>query len=377
MAYLDHCATTPIDDRVLAAMLPWFGARAANASGADHLRSIHAADAVHEARERVAASIGAAATGIVFTGGATEAVCTAIRSALRDAPGRSVVATAIEHRVVADAVAAYGGRLVTVPVDRDGRPDLEALAAALRSHDAALVAAMAVNNELGTVLPVPAIGRLARDAGVPLLSDLTQAVGRVAVDVRAMGVDYAAFAAHKLHGPPGVGALFVAAGRTLEPLLPGTQEDGRRGGTINLPGVVGFGVACDLAVAAVEFEAARCAALRDRLERSLLAELDECWVNAADAARVAQVSSVGFRGVDARTLVRDMADVAVSTRSACSARSAEPSHVLRAIGLSDDDAFSCVRFCLGRDTTEADVDLAIERTLASVRKLRRVLGRGA
>lgn len=375
MPYLDHCATAPIDERVLAAMLPWFGAQAANASGGDHARAIRAADALDHAHERVAAAIGARAGELVFTSGATEALGTAIRSALGAAPPRvTVVATAIEHRAVTDAIATWGGRIVTVPVDRAGRPDLDALATSLRGGDVALVAAMAVNNELGTVLPTQEIGRLARAAGVPLLCDLAQAVGRIDVDVRALGIDYAALSAHKLHGPPGVGALYVAAGGRFEPLLPGSQEDGRRGGTSNVPGAVGFGLACELAVGQLQTQAARCGALRDRLERALLDALDDVWVNAAGAPRVPHVASLGFRGVDARALVRDMADVAVSTRSACSSRAAEPSHVLRAIGLSDDDARSCVRYCVGRDTTDADVDLAIERTIASVRRLRRALG---
>lgn len=378
MAYLDHCATTPIDERVLAAMLPWFGARAANASGADHGRSIRAADAVDVARGQVAALVRARDREIVLVSGATEALCTVLRSAIgRCAGRRRVLASAIEHRAVLGGIGAYGGTPCTIPVDRDGRPELDALRSALRQGDVALVAVMAVNNEIGTVMPVGAIGRMAREAGVPFLCDLTQAAGRIDVDVHAIGVDYAAFCAHKLHGPPGVGALFVATGRPIDPLLPGSQEDGRRGGTTNVPGAVGFGVACELASALREAQADRCAALRDRLERTLLAELDDTWVNGAGAPRAPHVSNVGFRGVDARVLVRDMADVEVSTRSACSSRATGPSHVLEAIGLPADDALACVRYCFGRDTTDADVDHAVERTIASVRKLRRVVGRRA
>jgi cysteine desulfurase len=238
------------------------------------------------------------------------------------------------------------------------------------------------NNETGIIHPVGHAARIAHEAGATFFCDLTQAAGKLPIDVRALGIDLAAFSAHKLYGPKGVGALFIRGGEPkidLEPLLlGGGQESGLRAGTLNVPGIVGFGEACRIAREAITEEVPRLAAMRDRLEREILATLSDVTINGDVEHRLPNTSSLCFHGVDARTLIRDMDKVAVSTRSACSSGKQGPSHVLKAMGLSDDDAYSSIRFSLGRFTTEDEIDYALDRVIQSVRKLRalRSLGGG-
>ena len=255
-----------------------------------------------------------------------------------------------------DAVQVY-----YLPVDSSGSIPSRALETCLELEAAAL-ALMIGNNEIGSIHPLREAASIARARNVCVFSDITQAVGKIPVDVHAEGIDLAAFSAHKIYGPKGIGALFIRDSG---------QERGSRTGTLNVPGIVGFGEACRLAKHELADEAQRSEKLRDKLEQGLLAELPDVWINGDRRNRLPNTSNIGFRGVDARTLIRDMHDVAVSTRSACSSGSAGPSHVLKAIGLTDDEAYSCVRFSLGRFTTKEEIDYAVENVITSVKKLRR------
>jgi cysteine desulfurase len=262
-----------------------------------------------------------------------------------------------------------------MPVDRGGRIDLEELARALKAGETGLVALMLANNDTGTVQAVRKIADMAHDAGALFFSDLTQAAGKIPVDVRREGIDLAAFSAHKMYGPKGVGGLFIRGGEPrieLEPLIVGGgQERGVRGGTLNVPGIVGFGEACRIAQLEMTQDAERVGQLRDKLEAALLAELPDIWINGDRDNRLPNTGNIGFAGVDARTLIRDMHDIAVSTRSACSSGNHGPSHVLKAMGLTDEQAYSCVRFSFGRFTTEEEIDYTIRKVIASVTKLRK------
>jgi cysteine desulfurase len=234
---------------------------------------------------------------------------------------------------------------------------------------------MAANNEIGTIHPIDEIARLAHAAGAIFLCDITRAVGKMPIDARADGIDIAAFSAHKMYGPKGVGALFIRGGEPkieLEPLiLGGGQERGLRGGTLNVPGIVGFGEACRIAQLEWKPEMERVERLRNRLEHTLMAELPAIWINGDRENRIPNTSNIGFVGIDARILIRDMHDIAVSNRAACSSGHSGPSHVLKAVGLTDDEAYACIRFSLGRFTTEDEVDYAINKFIASIHKLRR------
>jgi cysteine desulfurase len=255
-----------------------------------------------------------------------------------------------------------------------GRVQSETLVAKFEA-ERAVVALMLGNDEIGNIHPVREIAAIAHNLDCVVFSDITQAVGKIAVDVRAEGIDLAAFSAHKLYGPKGVGALFIRAGDPkvdLQALIVGGgQERGLRAGTLNVPGIVGFGEACRIAKWEMKDETERVRKLRDKLENTLLTELPDTWINGDKKNRLPNTINIGFRVVDGRTLIRDMHDIAVSTRSACSSGSAGPSHVLKAMGLPDDEAYSCIRFSPGRFTTEEEIDYTIEKVISSVRKLRK------
>ncbi|MBV9928150.1 MAG: cysteine desulfurase [Acidobacteria bacterium] len=374
--YLDYNATTPVDARVFARMAPYFTAAFGNAASRDHAFGWDAAAAVDEARYHVASLINARPGEIVFTSCSTESINLALKGVARGGAGRAVVTSVVEHEAVlsacrqveADVEVSYLG------VDGAGRLDLGELAESVGSKATRLVALMFANNEIGNVNPIRQASKIAHDAGALLFTDATQAVGKVPVDVRADGVDLAAFSAHKIYGPKGVGALFIrggASGTKLEPLIAGGgQERGVRGGTLNVPGIVGFGEACRIARLEMGEESERVGRLRDGLEEVLLKELPDVHVNGDRGGRLPNTSNITFDGVDARSLIRHMKDVAVSTGSACSTGSADPSHVLKALGLNNEQAYSSVRFSLGRFTTEAEIEHAVERVVSSVRKLR-------
>jgi cysteine desulfurase len=377
--YLDHHATTPVDARVLDAMLPYFTERFGNAANRHYRQGWEADEAVEAARGQVAALLGARAREIVFTSGATEANNLAIVGACRALAdrGRHVVTVATEHKAVLDtchALGAEGWRVTVLPVDREGLIDPSAVADAL-TPETALVSVMAANNEIGVLQPVAEIGTLCRARGVVFHTDAVQAVGKVPFDVDAAHVDLASVTAHKMYGPKGIGALYVRRGRPrveLEPLVHGGgQERGLRSGTLNVPGIVGFGAAAAIAAAGREAEAARVGALRDRLLAGLRAELDGVQVNGSLAARLPHNLHVSFAGVDGEALITSVVEqVAVSSGSACASGSQEPSHVLKALGLGRDAAWGSIRFGLGRATTGADVDLAVQVVVGAVRRLR-------
>lgn len=374
--YLDHQATTPLDPRVLEAMLPWLTGGFGNAASRQHAYGWAAESAVAAAREEIAAALGAEPREVVFTSGATESNNLAILGAARAAraKGSHVVTSAAEHRAVLDpcrALEAEGFTATVLAPDGTGRVSADAVAGALTERTV-LVSLMAANNEVGTLNPVAEIAALCAERGVPFHTDAAQAFGKVPFDVRS-GVALASLSAHKLYGPKGVGALFVRA-RPRVALAPivhgGGHERGLRSGTLNVPGIVGFGAAARLARRELETEGPRLAALRDRLEGAIRGALDGVTLNGHLADRLPGNLSLSFAGVDGDRLIGSLRDLAVSSGSACTTALAEPSHVLRALGVPETLAKATVRFGLGRFTTEAEVDFAAETVVATVRRLR-------
>lgn len=365
--YLDYNATTSVDERVLYRMLPYFSERFGNAASRDHSFGWDAAEAVDEARDHVAALINAQPQEIFFTSGATESISCALQRVTGLRKPCRLITCLTEHEAVLETCRALemsgAIQIDYFPVDGSGRIQSQALTTCLEL-EAAVLALMIGNNEIGSVHPLREAASIAHTRNACVFSDITQAVGKIPIDVYAEGIDLAAFSAHKIYGPKGIGALFIRGGG---------RERGPSSGTLNVPGIVGFGEACRLAKRELQGEAKRVEKLRDKLEQTLLAEIPEVWINGDKQDRLPNTSNIGFRGVDARTLIRDMNDIAVSTRSACTSGSAGPSHVLKAIGLTDDEAYSCIRFSLGRFTTEEEIDYALERVIASVKKLRQTL----
>ncbi len=376
--YLDYHATTPVDERVLDAMLPYFTKEFGNAASVTHEYGRRAAEAVERARQQVAALIGAEPREIIFTSGATEANNLAIKGAawmLR--PQRThIVTTAVEHHAVLDPckrLAREGWELTVLPVDQYGLVDPDDLRRALRP-DTALVSIIAANNEIGTIQYMEEIGRICREHGVLLHTDATQAVGKIPVDVRRWNVDLLSCSAHKIYGPKGVGALYVRRGRPpvrLAPLLDGGgHERGLRSGTLPVPLVVGFGVACELCAQYLDEEARRVACLRDRLQQAILERLDEVYLNGHPERRLPGNLNLSFAYVDGEALLMSLGDIAVSSGSACTSATPHPSHVLEAIGRSEDLARASLRFGLGRWTTQEEIDYAADRVVATVHSLR-------
>jgi len=378
--YLDYNSTTPVDNRVVEKMLPLFTHRMGNPASRDHAFGWDAADAVEEARSHVARLINARPNEVIFTSGATESINWGLSGVIAARPARQLLTAVTEHEAVLETCRRIGTatpsiRVDVLGVDPLGRVDPDSVATGCTVGETACVSLMLANNEIGTIHPVTRFARAAHSAGAVCFSDLSQAAGRIPIDVHQLGIDLAALSAHKLCGPKGVGALFVRGGEPaieLRPLIVGGgHERGLRAGSLNVPGIVGFGEACRIATVEMRQESQRVEMLRDRLESALLAELPDIWINGDANNRLLNTTNIGFRAVDARALIRDMHDIAVSTRSACSSGSAGPSHVLKAIGLSDDEAYSCVRFSLGRFTTGEEIDYAIEKVITSVGKLRR------
>jgi cysteine desulfurase len=378
--YLDHHATTPLDPRVLEAMRPYLEEEFGNASSATHAWGWRAEAALEDARERLAAAIGARdPSELVFTSGTTESDNLAIQGVLRVTRQHRdhVVTTAIEHPAVLDTCRALereGFAATVVPVDATGLVDPDAIARAITPRTA-LVSVMAANSEIGTLEPIDAIAAVCRERGVPLHSDAAQAVGKIPVDVSKTGVDLLAFCAHKLYGPKGIGALYVRSGRPrvrLQPILHGGgHERGRRSGTVPVFLAVGFARAVELCMADLAQEAARQAALRDRLLERLRKGLDGVHLNGHPTRRLPGNLNVAFEGVAADALLVALHDVALSTGSACASGRSEPSHVLRAIGLPPALARGSVRCGIGRGTSEADIDRAADRLVVEVARARR------
>jgi cysteine desulfurase len=374
--YLDYNSTTPIDPRVLEAMLPFLSTKYGNPASRDHAFGWDAAEAVEDARHHVANLINAKSREIVFTSGATESINLVLKG-LRRSSRRAIVTAVTEHEAVLGScrqLETTGIEVTYLPVDGAGHVDPVQVEDVARKRDT-VIALMAVNNEIGTTTSLVPIVTLARSTGAVVFTDATQAIGKFPIDVRDIGVDFAAFSAHKVYGPKGVGALFVRGGAPesgVEPLIAGGGQEWKlRGGTLNVAGIVGFGEACRIAQLEMHDDVERMRRLRDRFEEALLAALPDLRMNGDPLHRIANTSNVTFVGVQARTLLRDMYFVAASTSSACSSSSAGPSHVLKALGMTDDEAYSSVRFSLGRFTIEAEIEFALDRIIESVRRLRR------
>jgi cysteine desulfurase len=372
--YLDHHATTPLDPRVLDAMLPCLTEVFGNPHSAQHAYGWAAEAAVDQARREVAALIGALPEEIVFTSGATEANNLAIRGVVTQGVARRhVVTCATEHPSVLETCSTLRGagfEVTELPVQADGLLALDRFREALRP-DTALVAIMTANHEIGLLQPIAEIARICREHGVLLHTDAAQAAGRMPLDVRALGVDLMSLSAHKLYGPKGIGALYVRRGVRILPLFAGgAQERGLRPGTLPTALCVGFGAACALARQELAAAAARIRELRDRLYRGLREAAGDLRLNGAAEPRLPNNLNVCLPGIDALDLLAELPELALSTGAACASGSQEPSPVLRALGLSDEDIYASIRIGLGRTTTEREIDLAIERLAAALRRLR-------
>lgn len=375
--YMDCHSTTPVDPRVLEAMLPYFTERFGNAASRSHSFGWRAEEAVEEAREEVARLVGATAREIVWTSGATESDNLAVKGVARfhAGKGRHLVTTAIEHKAVLDSMAALsreGFEVTILPVSGEGIVDPESVRAAIRP-DTVLVSVIHASNEVGTVQPVEEIGRITRERGVLFHTDAVQSLGRIPFDVESAGADLVSLSAHKMYGPKGVGALYVRRrprARLVAQIDGGGHERGYRSGTLNVPGIVGFGKAAALAREEVPVEAPRILALRERLRRAILAGLDRVVVNGSLDRRLPGNLNMSFEHVEGEALMIAMKDVAVSSGSACTSASLEPSYVLRAMGVPDDMAHASIRFGLGRFNTEEEVDHVARLVVEKTRRLR-------
>ena len=378
--YLDHHATTAVDPRVLEAMLPYFGPKFGNAASRTHRFGWEAEKAVERARGQVAALIGAQPREIVFTSGATEANNLALKGvveASRDR-GNHLISMTTEHRAVLDPILRLerqGLRVTLLAPDSGGRIDLDQLRDAFRP-ETVLVSVMAANNETGVLQPVDAIGTICGERGVPFHCDAAQASGKVPVHVEAQQISLLSLSAHKIYGPKGIGALFLRRRSPRVPLAAqmdgGGHESGFRSGTLNVPAIVGFGAACEIAATEMSAESARVSLLRDRLQARLLSELEGVTVNGSCKDRLPGNLNLRVAAVDAAALLLALPEVALSTGSACSSATAGPSHVLLALGLSAAEARSSVRIGLGRFNTGEEVDFSADRIIEAVRRLRQL-----
>ena len=378
--YMDYHATTPVDPRVVEAMLPFFTEKYGNAASRSHAFGWESETAVDEAREQVAGIIGAGAKEIIFTSGATESNNLAIKgaAAMYKKKGNHIVTQATEHKAVLDTcqrLASEGFEISYLPVNRYGRVTGEHVAEAIRP-DTILVSVMYGNNETGTIQPIHDIGVVCKARGVFFHCDATQAVGKVPIDVEVNGIDLLSLSAHKLYGPKGVGALFVRRKdprvRLMAQMDGGGHERGYRSGTLNVPGIVGLGAACEIARQELIEEGNRLSGLRNRLERTIIDNLGRVFTNGDVHHRLPGVANLSFADADGASILRSLDDVAVSSGSACTSASMAASHVLRAMGLDDELAYNSIRFSLGRFTTEADVDYVTEKVIRVVRSLRGV-----
>ena len=376
--YLDHNATTPCDPRVVEAMIPYFTNNFGNAASRNHPFGWQAEEAVDYAREQVAKLIGADPKEIIFTSGATEADNLAIKGVyeMYASKGNHIITCNIEHKAVLDTckhIEKEGGEVTYLKVKDNGLIDLAELEAAIKPTTI-LIAIMYANNEIGTIMPMKEISAIAKKKGVLVFSDATQAVGKIPVDVNKDGIDLMAFTAHKMYGPKGVGALYV---RRKNPRVKvtaqmdgGGHERGMRSGTLNVPGIVGFGKACEICLNEMEEETARVSKLRDKLQTELL-KVEESYLNGDKEHKLPHVTNISFKYVEGEGLLMGFnKNIALSSGSACTSASLEPSYVLKALGLGDDLAHSSLRFGLGRFTTEDQIDYTVEQVTNTVNKLR-------
>ena len=379
--YLDNHATTPVDPRVLDAMLPFFAQKFGNASSKNHAFGWEAEAAVDSAREQVAKLIGASSPReIVFTSGATESDNLAIKGvaqAYRER-GNHIVTCTTEHKAVLDScktLEKQGFKVTYLPVQRNGLIDVQRFEDAL-TDKTILVSVMAANNEIGTIQPMKEIARLTKKRGILFHSDATQAVGRVPVNVDEMGIDLLSLTAHKIYGPKGVGALYVRAANPrvrVTPMLDGGgHERGMRSGTLNVPGIVALGTSCEVAHREMGAEGKRLTGLREHLRSGLFEQLEDVYINGDPVRRLPGNLNMSFAYIDGESLMMGLKEIAVSTGSACTSASLEPSHVLKALGVDDSLAHASIRFGLGRFNTAEEIDYTIGRVVEEVRRLRKI-----
>jgi cysteine desulfurase len=375
--YLDHHATTPVDPRVFEAMRPFFLEKFGNAASLNHVFGTEAADAVEQSRAEVARLLGADSSSLIFTSGATEANNLALLGVARGGPsGRHIIATAAEHRSVLDPLRRLersGAEVTFLPVDEHARVRADQVAAAIKPNTI-LVSVIFANNEVGSINPLREIGEVCRQRNVLLHCDAVQAVGKIPLDLSELPIDLLSLSAHKLYGPKGVGVLFVRRDRgriAIEPLLYGGGHERRlRSGTLPVPLIVGLGAACLIAQEEMHDEAARLTLLRDRLQAGLQREIDGLSFNGHPTERLPGNLNVSFESIDGEALLAGLTGLAVSSGSACTSADPEPSHVLRAMGRSDALTRASLRFGLGRQTSELEIDEAVKIVAGTVRKLR-------
>jgi len=377
--YLDNHATTPMDPRVLEAMLPYFTEKFGNAASRNHAFGWEAEEAVEQARKQIARLIHADPKEIVFTSGATEADNLAIKGVMEmyREKGDHLITSVTEHRAVLDTAKALEAkkllRVTYLPVDKHGMVNPEDVRKAI-TDKTILISIMFANNEIGTINPVKEIGKIAKEKGVLFHCDATQGVGKVPVNVQEMGIDLMSFTAHKIYGPKGVGALYVRKKaprvRLVAQMDGGGHERGMRSGTLPVPLIVGFGKACELCEQEMAPEAARLAALRDRLQEGIMKGLDEVYLNGHPTQRLPHNLNVSFAYVEGESLLMGVKEIALSSGSACTSATLEPSYVLRALGVGSDLAHSSIRFGLGRFNTPEEVEFTIKRIIDTVTRLR-------
>jgi cysteine desulfurase len=376
--YMDHHATTPVDPRVLEAMLPYFGERFGNAASRNHSFGWTAEEAVENARAQIARLINATPKEIIFTSGATESNNLAIKGVaeMYREKGNHIITQVTEHKAVLDTckrLEKYGYEVTYLPVQKDGRISLDELAAAI-TPKTILISIMYANNEIGVIQPIAEIGKLAKEKGVLFHVDGVQAVGKIPVDVQADGIHLLSLSAHKMYGPKGVGALYVRRKNPRVQLAAlidgGGHERGMRSGTLNVPGIVGLGKACEICQNEMAEESKRLAGLRDRLKDRLMSKLDELYINGSMEHRLPHNLNISFAFVEGESLLMGINDVAVSSGSACTSATLEPSYVLKALGVGEDLAHTSIRFGLGRFNTAEEVDYVADRVVEVVSRLR-------
>jgi cysteine desulfurase len=377
--YMDNHATTPVDQRVVDAMLPVFTQQFGNSGSRNHAFGWEAEALVDEAREKVAKVIGAKAKEIIFTSGATESNNLALRGVVEfyKEKGNHIITATTEHKAILDTCKALERKgLATVTyleVDKFGLVDLTELRSAI-TDKTILITLMHANNEIGTIQPLHEIGKIAKEKGILFHTDATQSAGKIPVDVEAMGVDLLSLSAHKIYGPKGIGALYVRARnprvRLASQIDGGGQERGMRSGTLNVPGIVGLGRAMELGGELMESENERLLRLRERLRQGIMGKLDDVYLNGHPMQRLPGNLNISFAFVEGESLLMGLKDIAVSSGSACTSATLEPSYVLKALGVGDELAHTSIRFGLGRFNTEDEVDYVAERVVHEVNRLR-------
>ncbi len=376
--YMDNHATTPVDPRVLEAMLPYFTNQFGNAASRNHSFGWQAEQGVDTAREQVAALINATPKEIIFTSGATESDNLAIKGVaeMYREKGSHIITAVTEHKAVLDTckrLEKHGCQVTYLPVSKEGFIDLDELRAAI-TDKTVLITIMYANNEIGVLQPIEEIGKIAKEKKVLFHTDAVQAVGKVPFDVQKMNVDLASISAHKMYGPKGVGALYVRRRNPRVQLSAiidgGGHERGMRSGTLNVPGIVGFGAACEVAQKGMPAEMERLRGLRDRLHQGITSRLDEIYPNGSMEHRLPHNLNVSFAYVEGESLLMGINDIAVSSGSACTSATLEPSYVLKALGVGEDLAHTSIRFGIGRFNTEEEVDYVVDRLVETVSRLR-------